>query len=316
MNNTTMEWKLSELDWLTITLNIAFGASAVILNSLLLIVLYFDPFNKFRTAGTILVTNLAITDALTGLCVVVRVALFLRGYSLNSIAILHFSSIWAMQCSLFITVLFITWERLIAVVFPIRFKLHVTKTRTFLLSLIGWILSPILLNMSVFVGDYSGRISCITFGCLNLPIIFLVVAGYCFIYKALKKKAETMGRYGEPHETPQNKTKCTKRNVLTENKRLTNTFLAITIILMLTLLPTTIFAIVIAVCPKKCSSMVAGLYYRLEPWFLINYNVNPLVYAFQLPTYRQAILTVFRCRKKREIHPEETRTDENETQHL
>ena len=315
MNNTASDWKPSGFaDMITITFNIAFGTSAVILNALLLLVLFFDPLKKFRTAGTILVTSLAITDALTGLSVVLRVAIFLRGHSkfYRLMEILYLSTIWAMQCSLF-TVLLITGERIIAVVFPIRFKLHVTKTRTLLLSLTGWILPPILLGLSSFIGD-SGRVSVATFASLNISLIFLIVAGYCFIYKALKQKERSMGRYGAPSGAPQNEKKKTK--ALAENKRLTNTFLVITVILMITLLPTTFIAIVIAVCPQKCSRLAISLYFRLEPWFLINYNVNPLVYAFQLPAYRQAFLTVFRCKKRNEIQPEQTERNENETENL
>ena len=278
----------------------------MILNSLLLLVLYFDPLNKFRTPGTILVTNLAITDGLTGIFILLRMGFALKGhYHFNgAVKLFYFSTLCTMECSLF-TVLFIAWERLFAVAFPIRFKVHVTKTRTFLLSLSSWILSPILLNLSVITGDHSGRVAFTTFPILNVLVIVLILAGYCSIYKILKRKEINMGLYGAPCGTPGNHTQLIKRKSMIENKRLTNTFLFITIILLITILPMIILSSIAIMCSEECAGKALEIYFRLEPWTLLNFNVNPLVYAFQLPTYRQAFLTVFRCRNKpSEVHPE------------
>jgi hypothetical protein len=202
-----------------------------------------------------------------------------------------------MQSSLF-TVLFITGERFFAVAYPVGFKVHVTKLRMFLLSLVGWVVPPILLNLSVITGDGSKyRISFLTLASLNFLLISLIIAGYCRVYKLLKQQEINMGRYGEPCGTPRNQSIKRKRITLTENKRLTKTFLVITIILMITVLPMIFLTSIIALCSTECGTMAIKAYSLLEPVLLINFNVNPLVYAFRLPTYRQAFLTVFRCRK-------------------
>jgi hypothetical protein len=294
MNNT--EWSPGDIHMAIVGLNIILGSSAMLLNFLLLLVLYCDPIKKFRTPGTVLVTNLAITDGLTGLFLVLRMVFTLSGYY-QTMTYFYYSTSSTMQSSLF-TVLFITGERFFAVAYPVGFKVHVTKLRMFLLSLVGWVVPPILLNLSVITGDGSKyRISFLTFASLNFLLISLIIAGYCRVYKLLKQQEINMGRYGEPCGTPRNQSIKRKRITLTENKRLTKTFLVITIILMITVLPMIFLTSIIALCSTECATMAIKAYFLLEPVLLINFNVNPLVYAFRLPTYRQAFLTVFRCRK-------------------
>ena len=304
MNSTSSECYFNKFGMAVKGFNITFGTSATLLNSILLLVLYADPFKKFRTPGTILVANLAIADGLTGLFALLRMLFSITGCPRHMNMLIYYSTMCTMQCSLF-TVLLITAERFFAVAFPIRFKLHVTKLRVFFLSLLAWAISILLLELSVIFRDASAKISFLVFGTLNLLIIFSVIAGYCAIYKTLKRKEMEMGRYVEPCGTPRSGSVKRKGIKLTEHKRLVNTFLVITIILSISVLPMIILTAIASMCSEECKFRALQAYFVMEPLLLINFNVNPLVYAFQLPTYRQAFLTVFKCRKhSREIHPE------------
>lgn len=301
MNNT--EKFPSGTDLITMGFNIAFGCSAVVLNSILLLVLYRDPLNKFRTPSTVLVTNLAIADALTGLFVMTRTILMLQE-DFNPIGfgfILYFT-LWAMQCSFF-TVLFIAWERLFAVTYPLRFRNYVTKVHMFLLSLAGWLISFVLSNLPLIAGDSAGKLIFLTFGILNFVITCFIVTAYYFIYKVLKRKQLEMERYGDPCDTPRRNIGSLgrKRSALSENKRLINTFLVITVILLLTGFPMMVLMSTVALCSTKCSIAAYKILLTYEPLLMLNFIVNPLVYAFQLPTYRQAFLTVFRCTKQSNV---------------
>ena len=280
------------------------------LNSVLLLVLYFDPFKKFRTPGTVLVANLALSDALTGLIITLRMVFFLTGIyhseGLIFMVFFYYSTLSTVQVSL-LTVLFITWERLFAVAFPIRFKLQVTKLRMFLLSIGAWALSTLLVNLSTFIGeDRFKPVTFLTSASLNFVLMCLIITGYCGIYKLLKRKEQEMGRYGAPCGTPENHIGSVKRkqNSLIENRRLIKTFRVITIILLITVLPIMVLTSVAASCPVECAITALKIYFKYEPISLINFTVNPIVYAFQLPTYRKAFLTVFRCRKHSSaVHP-------------
>ena len=305
-----MGWTPKDVHIVTLYSNIVIGSSAIILNSILLLVLYFDPFKKFRTPGTVLVANLALSDALTGLFITLRMVFFLIGAFDEAHLLIFFiySTLNTVQVSL-LTVLFITLERLFAVAFPIRFKLQVTKMRTFLLSLGGWAFSITLLNVCLFVIDKDNFFTPVTFltsAGLNFFIICLIIIGYCGVYKLLKRKEQDMGRYGAPCGTPACHKASIKRkqNSLTENKKLINTFRVITIILLITVLPMMILTSVAAACSPECATRALQFYFKYEPISLINFNVNPVIYAFQLPTYRKAFLTVFRCRKpSNAVHP-------------
>ena len=308
MNNKTFtDWVQSDI---TIAFNIAIGSSALLLNAILLLVLYRDPFKKFRTPGTILVTNLSIADGLTGLFTVLRMVFSLHGFHQPKgvMIVFSYSTFLTIQCSLF-TVLFIAWERVFAVSYPIRFKLYVTKKRTFMLSVTAWAFSLILTNLPeiIFPENVSNRLTFLIFGCFNFLIILLIIAGYYAVYKVLKQKESDMGRYGAPGDTPPGVLTGSlkrKRNHLTENKRFMKTFYVITAILLITVLPMIILTSTAAICPRKCAWRALWIYFRVEPVLLLNFLVNPLVYAFQLPAYRQAFLTLFRCRKQlHEVEP-------------
>ena len=277
------------------------GTSALVLNSMLLLVLHRDPFNKFRTTMTILVANLAICDALTGLIISIRVACWVwlsyKEYSLTlhvAHEYLYLSRQWAIQCSL-VTVMFISWERLFAIAFPIRCKVYVTKTRTFLLCVISWLLSPILIVLGLILTNTFFRVLLVGVDCLNGLMVILIVVGYCCIYRALKRKEQDIGRYDEPAGTPCN---TIKRKNLAENRRLTNTFLVITVILLITVVPTITISMIMHYCAVKCVNHDVKLFSRFEPVWLVNFSANPIVYAFQLRVYRQAFLAVFGCKRR------------------
>ena len=310
MNNTTGQWSFftafprSDYDIASDALNLIFGTSAVVLNFMLLLVLYRDPLKNFRTPMTVLVANLAITDTITGVFILARTVCWLwinhKEFSLTLLAlhdIFYHGREWGIQCSLF-TVMFITWERFFAVAFPIRFKIYVTKTRTFLLSLIGWLLSPILIALSMILADLSYRVFLFGVNILNYLMIILVALGYCSIYKALRKKEREIGRYNEPSGSPSNQSNPLNRASLTANKRLSNTFLVITIILMITVVPSTIMTTVHLGCSLECRERAVNLYFKLEPLWLVNFRANPLAYAFHLPIHRQAFLAVFGCKRR------------------
>ena len=285
----------------TTTLNILFSSLAVTFNSILILVLIRDPFREFRSASTVFVANLAVADLFTGIFTMLKSVLFCLEIQLSNIALTvsYNASAYTMQCSIF-TVLLITMERLLAVMNPTKFKTLLTKSRCFLLSLATWLLPFLDLTFIVLIAAHTLKIY-LLYSLINLLAICLVVLGYFHLYKLLKRKRQEIVRYAVP-ETEENSKNGNsapslrrRQRTFAENKRLVNTFLMVTAVLVISMVPITLVYMVLALCSIDCSIMAWYIAVKYEPFVMLNFIANPVIYAFRLPQYRKAFWTVLKC---------------------
>ena len=285
----------------TTTLNILFSSLAVTFNSILILVLIRDPFREFRSASTVFVANLAVADLFTGIFTMLKSVLFCLEIQLSNIALIYsyHASAYTMQCSIF-TVLLITMERLLAVMNPTKFKTLLTKSRCFLLSLATWLLPFLDLTFIVLIAAHTLKIY-LLYSLINLLAICLVVLGYFHLYKLLKRKRQEIVRYAVP-ETEENSKNGNsapslrrRQRTFAENKRLVNTFLMVTAVLVISMVPITLVYMVLALCSIDCSIMAWYIAVKYEPFVMLNFIANPVIYAFRLPQYRKAFWTVLKC---------------------
>ena len=204
-----------------------------------------------------------------------------------------------MQCSI-LTVLLITMERLLAVMNPTKFKTLLTKSRCFLLSLATWLLPFLDLTFIVLIAAHTLKIY-LLYSLINLLAICLVVLGYFHLYKLLKRKRQEIVRYAVP-ETDENSRNGDsasslrrRQRTFAENKRLVNTFLMVTAVLVISMVPITLVYMVLALCSIDCSIMAWYIAVKYEPFVMLNFIANPVIYAFRLPQYRKAFWTVLKC---------------------
>ena len=282
----------------TVIPNMILSILAFVFNALLLLVLFYDPFRQFRTPSTVFVANLAIADILTGILTSLRTMfLYSRFDSFRSIGHrIAFLSFWAMQCSLF-TVLFITGERVLAVLNPIKFKMLVTKCRTFYLSLGTWVLSVLNFNISNIFNDRSYNLTVLVVCVFNLLAISLTVTGYFALYKLLRKKQDEMNQYVVPESGQSGSDTSSlrqKQKAFNENKKLVSTFLIVTIVLIVTMAPVMSLIAATLFCSFTCRVHIHIVLSMYEPLTIINFVVNPIIYAFRLPQYRKAFWVVSR----------------------
>ena len=286
----------------TTTLNILFSSLAVTLNSILILVLIRDPFREFRSASTVFVANLAVADLFTGIFTILKSVfsgLEIQLQSNIALTVSYNASAYTMQCSI-LTVLLITMERLLAVMNPTKFKTLLTKSRCFLLSLATWLLPFLDLTFIVLIAAHTLKIY-LLYSLINLLAICLVVLGYFHLYKLLKRKRQEIVRYAVP-ETDENSRNGDsasslrrRQRTFAENKRLVNTFLMVTAVLVISMVPITLVYMVLALCSIDCSIMAWYIAVKYEPFVMLNFIANPVIYAFRLPQYRKAFWTVLKC---------------------
>lgn len=291
---------ISELTMATLVFTLIFSSLAAVFNSFLLLILLCDPFREFRTPSTVFVANLAVADLLTGFFSILKTTIILtNGLSTiyNTGWIVASSGIWTMQCSLF-TVLLITGERLLAVSKPLHFRSLVTSRRTLLLSISTWVLSLLNCSASTFANDKTFYFSFLFTSIFNFIAVILTVLGYFVLYKALKNKNNEINRYAVPDNSQTSTTDTAslrrKKKAFSDNKKLVNTFLMVTVVMILTVLPVSILAIIFVFCPWNCGNII-NIIFKYEPLVMINFVVNPIIYAFRLPQYRKAFWSVIRC---------------------
>ena len=263
------------------------GILAVVSNGLLLIAMVRYRSTIFTCRGAYLIANLAIADLLTGLNSSLwglRYA-FRLPQALNQMLLLIS---WINIEASFITILVMSLERYIAIVFPFKAQVWLSKTRTTKCCVAAWFIS-------VMCGACMGLSPLIVGFCLMIVFEITIVVTTFFYYKIVMKLRERRTILTSMHSNGARATR-NNANFLREYK-LTTVVVLLVVILIITVLPY-IFAFQIFFVQHLSTlnlKLELFLVYYL-PAGLINFVLNPIVYAWRLPNYRLALLRSLHCR--------------------
>ena len=255
-------------------------------NGLLLIAFLKDPLKCYRNSGTYLVINLSISDCLT--CLVVpffHTSIFEVPFGSNSI--LEFCIEWFGITSFF-SITSISFDRLLMVAYPIKYRVLVSNKTILLWLALIWKLSLI---SPVFGLIYSntqhGRTS--WYICTMVAILLAEVM-YAFTYSKLKNQSRNIAL----HNT--NQSRAQEIRILKE-KRFLKTIIIVACIAFICIVPAMIYLHVVyyqpgllASAPTIAPTITFGIFYT-------NFAVNPLIYIIRLPNYRKTFYLLY-CRGK------------------
>lgn len=264
-------------------LTIIIGVMAVILNGLLLISMMLNANKIFTSNGAYLVANVAMADLLTGLNALIWgiKTLFLLPETVRDAS---FSILWTSIEASFLTVFIMSLERYIAIIYPFKANILLSKTRTILSCIAAWVLSAL---TGICITYYKEKTR--LFMALFFEITILVT---CFLYYKIFVKL------GERRDCLPSQLSGNQGNSdLQREYRLTTVVAGLTVILIVTVLPYMI-AGQISISTKDNSNVKLFVRYYF-PVELMNFVLNPIVYALRLPKYRLAILQTLRgCRNE------------------
>ena len=226
-----------------------------------------------------LLVNLAIADLLVGASTLVRVA----GKTSPKHQPLFLGDISSVFFCLFTTVsvlflLVISLERAYAVLWPLRHR--VAKTRTYISGIaFAWIggLNSAILNISLIHGSVSFKSALSTIISLLFTSLIVMLAAYMRVRK----------RLDSPHPLLEGQT----RKTVEQNVKLSKTLFVAIGLSFFFLFPTIIICTILAFC-LNCANLY--LLWLVTTLSLANSAVNPFVYCYKMPAFKEAIKRLFR----------------------
>ncbi len=306
-NHTNItEQGVPEGDKVVPSLVLIIGIASVIFNGALLIVMTLNSRQIFASLGSYFIYNLAIADFVTGVNSIVWgvVELLPQSFSLEANMTL-LTIFWITVQVSFFTIFVMSTERLVAIVFPFRAALLMSKKKTTIYCIAVWIFAIVcggLINLHMSVVQ------------LILTIIFevvivLIVFEYIQVFRQLRvlwQNSTTRAVYNGHNNNEASPNKNMKTTDIQREYEVTIVVVTLAVILLVTVFPYMI-ASQIVLCyqlrdrplpPEHPIHQFSTYYFPIE---LLNFVVNPVVYAWRLPKYRKAFLETFGFGKDRTL---------------
>ena len=263
---------------------------AVVLNGWLLIAMVRYRSTIFMSKGAYLVANLAIADVINGLNLSV---LGLKNtFQLPEALTTAVSSIfWTSLVASFFTIFVMSLERYIAIVFPFKAQVWLSKTRTIKSCVAVWFIAALSCACMVVFGDNVSF--CLT-TIFEISILFTTF----FYYKiAIKLKQR---RTFLTSMQPTGDRGLRENADLQRDCQMTTVVVAITFISIMTAVPYMVAANIFLVrrmfTVENYDPQLQLFSQFYFPVLLVNFVFNPIVYAWRLPNYRLALLRTLHCR--------------------
>ncbi len=289
---------------------IAFGSAfyiiivsfiTIVANGLLLVVFLLDPLKEFRNATTCFLIGLAFVDIITAatnqpMYATCFIMMYLGHPDTAStcIPLLETGQTIALAAinASFLIVLAFTITQYIVVISPLNHARKVTKTRVIICVLVIYVYS-ILFSVSPRMGvplDIAQKIDN-TFHSISL--IYLTIIFYILLYIAFKKKMAASKNLQE--DSNRNDEGRHERQTGVERKFIIVNFLLIAI-LFLTSQPSAMLWIYRLYSKDGVnSSKVLIVNLMVDNILYLKFLLDPFVYAWRIPKYRQALKIVLRC---------------------
>ena len=197
---------------------------------------------------------------------------------------------------LFLIVLAFTLTQYVVVISPLNYAQNVTKRRVIICVLAIYVYSVLFSVLpEMGVSEDAQRKIDNTFH--SICLIYFTVIIYILLFIAFKKKMAASNRLREDKET--NDGSKDDRRTDVERKFITVNFLLIAI-LFLTSQPAAMFWIAKLYSsedPNSAKFLIINL--MVDNLLYLKFLLDPFVYAWRIPKYRQALMIVLRCGKEK-----------------
>ena len=263
------------------------GSLGVLFNGVLLIVLWRNKTPEFRLGTSYVIGNLALSDCLTGIAVLLYVARldFMTKYQL--------SMVWATVEASLMSLMFLSVERILAFHYPFASKTLVTVKRTIYFIVFIWIFA---LTCGVFVYFHTLMTQLIMTILFEVCVVVFLLSQSYIILKMQQRKRRNIHC---DHDVSIITRKRMHQQRL--NNHVTKVVLILIVVVVVTLLPYMVALQIYLLSAvqlrppldKKTEEVVVTFITYFYPVELLNFIVNPIIYAYRLERYRRAFFKTF-----------------------
>ena len=262
----------------------------VVLNVLVIKAVKTTP--RLRTNSNILLSCLAVSDVLTGLfCqpffILWQIFLLLGLSNGEILQNCYQVSVVVFQTASYLHLILVTFERLVAIKFTMKYSNIITDDNMRRAVLVVWIIAFI---NGVLRGMEMVKVAGSLAGLLTLSCILFLAFSYCIMYRETRRQQEKIKNQQLPQEEKERFTK--------ENKALKTTLFVVGAVVIF-LLPLSFCLIVVAsglynatICPINKLLVVTCA--------MLNSLVNPLIYCWRQNEMRKVMFGI----RNQVVHPE------------
>ena len=298
MNSTarTSDFYLLVIDdpifWLILTIfGFLLSFITVAGNFILLATIYRDPQKTLRSPPSLLIANLSVSDFLVGLCVVSLVAFkdvyrFLR-QQVPLPDVMGPFLYYILGTTLFVsrgTMIALSTCCFVAINYPIRYKVKITKKRICIFVAMIWVVSLLIcflpaigISENIFLLVY-----CHTH--ISLPAVLLTVIYFKGI-RALARRNLELNTIGQAIEVSQ--------HALDRARSMGVTVMIILAMFFVSYTPQFITIHLALFCESPAIRNESVLFYKIDVivsrFIFVKSAVNPFIYAWRMPKYRRAL---------------------------
>ena len=266
---------------------------ATVGNFLVILAVILNPCKDLRSPFNYFVANLSFADLVVGVIVAPLSAAqhVMEGFSLrnmyleDTLRVVNFISCTASLLSLAALAL----DRYVAITHPLFYRSKLNPVRTFLVSLVVWIIS-ISLSVSYFAVGYK-KLRFIFANAAVVVTFFVLLFTNSKIFSFLRIQ---VNQWDNLHNTTAEN--LAKKRAIKLEKKITKTLVIVLLLFLACYLPSCICIYIINFC--------AGCHCVFIHWVrdiqvvlvMANSAVNPFVYALRLENFRKAFRSILTCR--------------------
>ena len=263
----------------------------IISHVLLLYAFYKDPLKCLKKLGTAFVINLAISDFLACLTMLLQASIFLAADNNENHSLPVFFSILFVNVSC-LNISSISVDRLLLIVYPIKHRYWIKKKVIAVwISFIWFVCISYSLKRLIF--GIEKNFEDLLYGSLAAVLFSSTSIVYAFVYKALKNKLKyrTELNEGSEHRPGDDALRLLKE------KKFLKTIIVIALITFASYCP---WWTLVYVWPENVLARDSLGYWMLltiyKTFFLINFAINPLIYFLRFLNYQKTFRILY-CRK-------------------
>ena len=283
--------------------SLLFGLLAFSTNGILLFILYKDPYRYFRTrATTSFVVSLALSDFIGGsfvqplyaasmFCVTIGV----EGEKLYRVSLI--SSHVSTKISI-LTVVALSVDRYLAIKLPWKYKALITTRKVVVCDTIIWLFCGVFEASHSATGGSKELFHSVDLHLQTTVPLVSLCAVYAATYIELRRHSRNVV-FVRAENTEGGRPRLFVRNIRLE-KKIVLTVVIIIVVLFISIVPYLIVNNLEEQCLEEERNGVCGqLGFVTTKWlsipmFCISCAVNPFLYAWRIPQYRQALRSVWR----------------------
>ena len=287
--------------------------TTIVANGLLLVIFFFDPLRTFSNVTTYFLIGLAFVDILTAasqepMYATCFIMMYFRHPNLVAtctplLNVGEIISVAAMNAS-FLIVLAFTITQYIVVISPLKYARGVTKTRVITCVILIYVYA-IFFSLLQVIGVYEDILEKIDLILHSFIMIYITIFFYILLYKAFKKQMAASQNLREGNNV-QNRDR-NSRHTIPERKFVIVNLLLIAILFLCSQPSALLWTVYLYSNEDNSSSPKVFISFLMVTNLLyLKFLLDPFVYAWRIPKYRQALKIVLRCGRE---EPEKTFSD-------